>query len=276
MTDLANIDPAWAACAGVLGAAACAEPPEAAVRRLAEAREALERRRDQLAAGDSLAILQAIAECAEADLPLPHWLRTAYTQRLVAFVSDPTAPATLDELFSSPNLRPGPKRRLFDRRQWDLGRRLWLAVRAKEAEHRSLNSALDAVLKEGNWPVRKTQARPLVLRFDRFRGQLTGGRECLHFSVLRLSTPKTDAEADADSDTERNEDANDMTGHLLRIHEAARRLNVSERTIRNLIASDPTFPVVVLGGRSRRVPETGLEAYLQAKRLPVAGVKAAE
>lgn len=63
---------------------------------------------------------------------------------------------------------------------------------------------------------------------------------------------------------------------LLKIPEVAERLNVSERTIRNLIASDPTFPCVVLGERSRRIPESGLEAYLQAKRLPSAGVKAAQ
>lgn len=65
-------------------------------------------------------------------------------------------------------------------------------------------------------------------------------------------------------------------GPLLKIPEVAQRLNVSERTIRNLIASDPLFPCVVLGERSRRVPENGLEAYLQAKRVPAAGVKAAQ
>lgn len=55
---------------------------------------------------------------------------------------------------------------------------------------------------------------------------------------------------------------------FLKIAEVAQRLNVSERTILRLIASDPVFPVVVLGERSRRVPEAELSAYLEARRSP--------
>lgn len=179
--SLGNLDPAWDACAAVLGAAACSEPGEAPARRLAALHEALERRRDQVEGGNTLAILLAIADCAAADLPLPAWLKSAFTQRIDAFVSNsPSAPATLDGIFESPNLRPGKRRRL-DRAHWALGLRLWEAVQAKENDVRSLDAALTAVLAEGRWPVRKTQARKLVLRIDDSRRQLTGGRGCLSF-----------------------------------------------------------------------------------------------
>lgn len=181
-TDLTKIDSAWGACAALLDAASHSEPGEPSERRLTAIHDALERRRDQVAAGNTLAILLAISECADADLPLPEWLKAAFTQRINAFVSgSPSAPPTLDAIFSSPNLRSGAKRRRLDRAQWELGLRLWSAMLAKEFDHRSFDTALTAVLAEGRWPVKKTQARKLVLRIDHSRRQLTGGTGCLRF-----------------------------------------------------------------------------------------------
>lgn len=180
MTKLASIDSAWAASAAILVAAADGEPGAPAVRRLLEAHATLEARRMQMEAGNTLAILHGIAECAHNDLPIPEWLRAAFTQRLAAFVR-PGGPPTLDDVFSSPHLRRGRKRRRLDRDRWELGLRLWSAVRAIEGEHSSLDSALTAVLAPENWGVRKTQARGLVQRIDDSQRKLTGGRDCLRF-----------------------------------------------------------------------------------------------
>jgi excisionase family DNA binding protein len=48
----------------------------------------------------------------------------------------------------------------------------------------------------------------------------------------------------------------------LRPREAAERLAVSERSVRTLLAEDPTFPRFYLG-RLVRIPAKGLEAWVE-------------
>ena len=49
----------------------------------------------------------------------------------------------------------------------------------------------------------------------------------------------------------------------LRLGEAAQLMNLPVRSLRLLMRSDPRFPVIELGPRTRRVPEDELRTYLK-------------
>lgn len=52
----------------------------------------------------------------------------------------------------------------------------------------------------------------------------------------------------------------------LRLHEVARMLGLPARTVRHLAASDPEFPVVTLGPRTRIVRPEDLASYIEKRR----------
>jgi hypothetical protein len=169
---LARVDPAWAVAANRLTANDLSW--------LIEAHESLERRREQVEAGDTLAILMAMDDCCHRNLPAPAWLVETFRTRLQAFTGCERTRATrdsLDLIFKSRLLRAGqPQRTQLDRDRWALGCRLWRAVRAVASRHSSLNSALTEVLASGTWDVRRRHARQLVTMIDQNQVHLSSGK----------------------------------------------------------------------------------------------------
>jgi hypothetical protein len=152
-----QLDPAWSAARAALD-----DPAH-----LAQAHDVLERRRAQVTAGDTLAILLALQHVAAVNLPAPAWLADAFQRQLLRFAGIYGDAASLDEVFCSRRVPAGrPKRLASARRNLALGLRLWAAVRAVAPRHRSLNSALNEVLGTGEWGVGIRQARDLVKRVD--------------------------------------------------------------------------------------------------------------
>lgn len=170
--QLLRIDPAWAAAAECLTAIDR--------RSLVDAHEALERRREQVEAGDSMAILQALSFCCVNSLPAPVWLAEAFPARLRTFTGCEPAlwrPASLDQVFRSPHLRPGlPVLTGKDREDWRVGALIWRQVRRIARHHRGLEPALQQVLAAGEWPIRKSRARELVTLIDANQVHLSCGR----------------------------------------------------------------------------------------------------
>lgn len=56
-----------------------------------------------------------------------------------------------------------------------------------------------------------------------------------------------------------------MTNHL-RFRDVAARLGVDVRKVREIARTDPTFPVVTLGPRTKVVSEEDLRRYVESKK----------
>lgn len=174
--QIANIEIAWAKAALFFRTNRRFGHPTGSMRAmgLIEIRERLEVLKKRTAQGNTLAILSAVAFCAEENLPLPEWLATDYQTRLDSFLL-PGGPASLDDIFHSSNLPTDtPKKKAIANQNWQLGGELWDAVWKVSAEHPSLASALKAVLSAGNFGVKNTTARKLVLMIDHNHSQLLG------------------------------------------------------------------------------------------------------
>jgi len=155
------------------------------MRSLLRVHEILEVFRRRFESGNTLAILNAVALCADENLPLPTWLATAYQSALQAFLQ-PGGPLSLDAVFQSPNLPSDtPKKAAGARLDWQLAGDLWLAandIAASDDTLRSLDAVIDAVLSLGNYGVGKTKARELILMIENNQHKLLGHQPSKHLS----------------------------------------------------------------------------------------------
>ncbi|MBS0318348.1 MAG: hypothetical protein JSR49_14610 [Proteobacteria bacterium] len=139
----------------------------------------------QFEGGDTMALLHAIGVCADENLPLPTWLAIAYREALNRFLQ-PGGANSLDEVFFSGGLPTNtPKKRAVAKIDWQTGGEIWRAVwRAVVADESlaSLDAALDRVLAERDYGVKKTKARRLVLMIDRNQQELLGNPPSKHIS----------------------------------------------------------------------------------------------
>lgn len=170
MDVLARIDPYWFAAAVQL-----VPEGESTLRQF---HQDLQRYRELVQEGDTLAILQAMALCAERALPAPGWLTAAFVPRVRTFTDGgKAAPTSLDTVFRSPLLRPGkPALTHTDRSAWAEGYEIWRAVRRIAHQHRGLESALADVLAAGTWTRKRRRARQLVKMVDARMVHLNSGR----------------------------------------------------------------------------------------------------
>jgi len=144
---------------------------------------ALELHERRFQKGDTLTLLHAINFCAQENLPLPTWLAQAFAEVFGRYLSV-AGPHSLDEVFSSGD---GPKKTAKKAAQakqdWDLGLQLlaaaWGCAQADE-DLNSLDSVVVAVLAQGQWGVKKTKARALILAVDKAHSEFLAAYRGTH------------------------------------------------------------------------------------------------
>jgi len=136
----------------------------------------LEVRRKRFESGETLELLHAINLCAQENLPLPTWLASAFHEKFNDFLQ-PGGATSLDEVFHSKGLPLTQTRARQARRDWQIGAEIWREVWKVWEQHSSLESALKAVLRDGNFGVELTKARELMLMVDRNQFELLGKPE---------------------------------------------------------------------------------------------------
>lgn len=151
-------------------------------------RERLEVFRRRLADGDTMAILQAVKECADENLPLPEWLAIAYRDALKSFLQI-GGTASLDDVFTSPVIATAtPQKAKLSRRGWQTGGQIlldvWALVNADDSIQ-SLDAALRAALEAKDYGVGPTKARELVLMVDESQRQFHGRESISQFLAKR-------------------------------------------------------------------------------------------
>jgi hypothetical protein len=121
--------------------------------------------RSRLQRGDTLSLLQAVALCAEENVPLPEWLATEFRARIKAFLQ-PGQHTSLDEVFRSENVPANSSKRAAAARQdWMLAGRLWhdaFDVAREDATLSSVDSVVTRLLSKRNYGVAKTKAKKLI------------------------------------------------------------------------------------------------------------------
>lgn len=139
--------------------------------------EELTVRRQQLEAGDTLAVLHAIKLCAEENLPLPTWLAQAFVAALDTLMNVDGKSMSLDEAFHSPGFNVGTRKKAAQVKQdWRLGIELYGEVGQIARFHVGLDPAIRQVLAARSWGVSITKAKKLVKMVDESQSSLTGGQ----------------------------------------------------------------------------------------------------
>lgn len=182
--DLAKLEPGWAK------AALCFRTNEHFGHGVSERRlqglsriyEQLEVYRRRFEGGDTLALLQAISNCAQENLPLPTWLAHAYIAALANFQSI-SGPLSLDDVFKSPVLPTNTTNKKEDAiRDWETGallwRDMWMLVH-RDQKISSFNAALKATLSAKKYGVKESKARELVLMVEKSQLQFLGKTQTL-------------------------------------------------------------------------------------------------
>jgi hypothetical protein len=172
---LDRVEPAWAKAALFFrtGSRFGHQPSSARCLSLLKIWEELEARKKRFRAGDTMELLHAIRCCAEENLPLPTWVALEFNSRFKQFLQ-PDDPTSLDDIFFSKNLPVSKKNAIKARRNWQVGTELWWGVWEVAENYSSLDDALEATLKAGNYGIGKTTARKLVLMIDKNQRELLG------------------------------------------------------------------------------------------------------
>lgn len=115
--------------------------------------------------GETMSLLQAVAMCAEENLPLPTWLALAYCAALQSF-GQAGGPVSLDAVFRGPQFPTDtPKKAASARQDWQLGALLrqeaWEVALADESL-KSFDAVVERVLSLRDFGVRKTKAKALI------------------------------------------------------------------------------------------------------------------
>lgn len=200
--DLDRAEPAWAKAALALRTGMRFGHPSGQTRGLSiiKVKEQLDVFKKRAEKGDGLAVLHAIRYCADENVPMPTWLALDFIARFDTFLR-PDGPSSLDEAFPSKDIeiskgvflkgipRSG-KRAAALRRDWQTGLKIWWNIWDIADDHPSLDSALDAVLEQGNYSVEKTKARELVLMIDENQKEFLGGQHKYQRLVKYFSREK--------------------------------------------------------------------------------------
>lgn len=128
---------------------------------------------------DTLALLHAVSVCAEENLPLPTWLALAYGEKFHGFLSL-AGETSLDKIFYSPNLPTGTAKKTASARQdWEMGAKIWRAIWnlvLADASITSLDKAIDKVLENSKFGIKKTKAKQLFSMVEKNQIELVGGQ----------------------------------------------------------------------------------------------------
>lgn len=175
---LANSDPGWAKAALFFRTGCYRFGHSGNSQRfsgIAEMKQLLDVFKKRFENGDTLALLHAIRYCAEENMPLPTWLALGFNERFSEFLR-PGGPVSLDKVFSSKELPQSGKRAAAARRDWQTGLTILGDIAKIARDHPSLDSALNAVLEQGNYGVEKTKARKLIEEVYKNQQDLLGGK----------------------------------------------------------------------------------------------------
>lgn len=138
--------------------------------------------------GDTLALLRAVASCADENLPLPIWLATAFNELLNKFLTV-GGPESLDCVFHSKTLPTAtPKKAATARQDWTLGSYIWSAVWETAIDNPQITSidlAVKKALSEHNFGVKLTKAKRLFLMIDKNQTKHTSGKTLSRFLEIR-------------------------------------------------------------------------------------------
>ncbi|GEM_PF-2237298 len=150
--------------------------------------ERVEVYRRQFEKGNTMSLLNAIAYCAEENLPLPTWLATAYRESLDSFLL-PGRSTSLDEIFHSAKLPTDTPAKVAGARQdWQLGGTIWSEVWDVEMKDESITSfdaALKIACKGRDFGVKKTKARELFLMIDKNQTEHLQSKSFSRFLEIR-------------------------------------------------------------------------------------------
>lgn len=170
-TSLLSLDPGWAKAALALrtGQRLGHAPDNIRMRSLESVYGQIGVFRARFERGDTLALLHAISECAEENVPLPTWLAEAFRFAITKFLQ-PGGPMSLDDVFYSSSLPTGtPKKAAAARQDWQLGDRLWRDLwdlLLKDESITSIDSGVARLLSKAAYGVAKTKAKALIERMD--------------------------------------------------------------------------------------------------------------
>ena len=153
------------------------------MRSLVRVKQELEAWKKRFQQGNSLAILQAVAYCADENLPLPTWLAMAYKTSLDGFLLTDGKHYSLDEVFKSSNIPTNTEKRNFTQKQdWKLGSDLldaaWDVAKADDKVS-TMDAVVIQLLALKKWGVKKTKMRELIERADETQAEFLGKRKRL-------------------------------------------------------------------------------------------------
>lgn len=163
--------------------------------------EMLKEYRRRAEADNGLAILEAVRYCSQENVPLPYWLGQALDAKLAAHAST-EGPHSLDILFRDPALPVEGKKARTVRVLHEPAVRLYRAVEARraaeiikaEADHReprlSIDDAIRAELKDGNYRFKLTKARALYEELADSQGRWLAAVRLSRFSPKRAKPRK--------------------------------------------------------------------------------------
>lgn len=135
--------------------------------------------------GDTLSLLNAVAMCADENLPLPTWLAVAYRAALDSFLVAGGV-TSLDKAFCSANLPTRTAKAAAGAQQdWQLAVEIYRATRKLaqvDPAITSFDDALSKALESRHFGIQKTKARALFLKVEKNQLELLGYDKSKSFS----------------------------------------------------------------------------------------------
>lgn len=182
--DLARLEPAWGRAALFFRTGYRLGHSNGSIRcmSLLQVHRLLEVYHRRFEAGNTLSLLQAVAACAEENLPLPTWLVDAFRSRMTAFLA-PGKLRSLDDVFSSTTLPvTSAKKAAAVRQDWQLACRLWgdaWNLAQGDETLTSYDRVIVRLLKTCDYGVGKTKAKQLIAMIDKNQADFLGKKSSL-------------------------------------------------------------------------------------------------
>ena len=154
-------------------------------KRLLVVHQFLEKYKERVTNGETIAILKALRFCGKEMMPMPEWLYEAFCGQMNRFMNHkhPDPAYQLDDCFKEPKAKATTK----DKRRTAARDNLqafdfWWAVHHEvltNLDVLSLNQVIDVCLQRGSWGFAKTKAKQLVKEIDTEHSALIPNHETL-------------------------------------------------------------------------------------------------
>jgi hypothetical protein len=148
---------------------------ERRARSLQKVHERLEVLRNRYLGGETLALLSAIKDCSEENLPLPSWLAKAFGETMSDFLK-PGGATSLDAVFRSPSVPTNTDQKAtVEKRKWLQGAELWdqaWAVALADEGLTSFHAVALATLEKHKPPLGIRRVKELIGMVDKNQREL--------------------------------------------------------------------------------------------------------